>query len=143
MRKNMTLPEPGRPRFARVLTLFALHAVVIYDCYILGLPMIMVMWKHWYHIALYCFALLLAFPSFFTSRHHIHREVLYLCAIGVLVAHWYGISMADDIAHNTDPLTAKNLLASSPFLICVGMQTSRLVAGLKRGVANNRLEHIC
>jgi len=134
MRRDMTTDNPDRPRRARVMVLFVLHAMVLYDAYILGLPMIMIMWKHWNHVALYCFAILLAFPSFVTTRHHALRGVLYFFSIAVLFVHWYKISSV--VAYDTEPFDLTNVLASSPFLICVAVQTKGLLIRAIRTSAN-------
>jgi hypothetical protein len=116
-----------KPKIGRTLTLVGLHSIVLYDCYILALPMVIVMWKHWQHILLYFVALTLLLFSILRSRYPLVRDVFYLAGMGCLYFHWYCISSADDIVYKTEPFAASGLIGSLPFQIAIVVQLFFLI----------------
>ncbi|MFM2293950.1 MAG: hypothetical protein RLZZ350_363 [Verrucomicrobiota bacterium] len=113
----------------RTLILITLHWIVIYDAYILPLPMIILMWKHWQHIFLYSASLVFLAPSLFRSRHPFLRDMFYFVGMCGFYFHWYLISSCRDIAYNTAPFTKWGLIGSLPFQICIFMQAVLIFIG--------------
>lgn len=116
-------------RVGRTLTLLGMHAIVLYDCYILALPMIMVMWEHWQHVLIYIASVAFVFPSLFHWRRPLFRDVLYLAGVAGLYFHWYLISSATDIAYKTAPFAKSGIYGSLPFQITVALQVILMPIG--------------
>ncbi|HMO52211.1 MAG TPA: hypothetical protein PKE26_01630 [Kiritimatiellia bacterium] len=121
------MADLNQRRVGRVLTLVCTHALVLYDAYILPLPMAVVMWKHGHHSVIYFLAVALVFPSFFRWRNPWWRDRLYIAGLVAFYGHWYLISSADDIAYGTEPFTMKGILGSLPFQIAFAVQMARMV----------------
>ena len=109
----------------RVFLLLFSHAIILQDCYILGLPMGFVVWTYPNYAISYAVLILLMLLSLFPKFTNGVRNTLFGLGMLGLYLHWY--LETDYHAYHTKPFSLTGILLSVFFQICFYYYLYRMV----------------
>ena len=119
----------------RALVLIVSHLLLLVDCYILGLPLGLVMIDevfrkgHWGQIGVYGLSLALILRSFIVFRREGLRDLLYLAGMIGLIVHWIILGQTAAYEFRLRHLGGI-LVGGTPFVATVVVQLSGIMRRL-------------